>query len=269
MAKSEEGKKDPYEEIHEILNLKTIRLLRDPPFMGGVNKWIEFLTFADKSFECIVSSENPREIVLESWLLVDYCVRNLILSAFDLSSVDISCFDARYDLLPQSHHSCLEILRKLINSYVVTVSDQLEIVRTDEEYSPVHFNVQFFMYLSQHEEDLLNRLEELRKDFTSSNYPNQIIAPSMVPRTNSEFRLNSSWIAFTTNLRDDWFRKAKKLNGARNKAAHTHDHQPILEKLGITGPNSTDLTKKECLSLIEDLIGISLRDESGEKNNDK
>ena len=105
-----------HETPEEILGLKYIKLTEDDlanvVFIGTVSKFEEFLKIAENCIETIKKSDNIRLIVLETWLLIDYGVRELLLCAIDSSSINRDDYDLRYKALP-SFRACISLLVKI------------------------------------------------------------------------------------------------------------------------------------------------------------
>lgn len=64
---------------------ENIKVKTDTLFYGSAMEIEEFLEVAEKCSSTIKEVSNARLIVIETWLFVDYGVRQLLMSALDLS----------------------------------------------------------------------------------------------------------------------------------------------------------------------------------------
>lgn len=54
------------------------------PFWGRIDQLEKLSDIASRCLETVTKSESPREMVLETWLVLDYAVRDLIVSGYGL-----------------------------------------------------------------------------------------------------------------------------------------------------------------------------------------
>jgi hypothetical protein len=107
-------------------------------------------------------------------------------------------------------------------------------------------------------------LKEIEKEYFAKRHPElaeQIKQGRQfynMPSEEGTEGLPSGWIEVVSNLGDDWFRLARRLNKVRNKAAHSYDHLAIAKSFGIDGPQVVDMVRAECLQLLKNLHGITL-----------
>jgi len=85
-------------------------------FFGTRDDLSEFKQVAEKCLETIEETNNIRLIVIETWLFVDFSVRQLIMSALDLSKFNHEDYDLRYKLIPKNFSESLELLEKIKNT---------------------------------------------------------------------------------------------------------------------------------------------------------
>lgn len=99
---------------NEYISESNFSLRTDTPIyttVPGLEKYIELLKYSVKNIETL---DNPRILILETWLILDYSVRDLIIGGLDLNKHCYEGLDLRYILLPHSFLECLSILRKVI-----------------------------------------------------------------------------------------------------------------------------------------------------------
>ena len=73
-------------------------------------------------------------------------------------------------------------------------------------------------------------------------------------------KLSTTWLDLVGRLDKAWFRNARRLNKARNEAAHSTSHEKILEAFGVHGENAIERAKAKCQELIATLLGITSRE---------
>ena len=84
------------------------------PFWGREEQLNKLADRVHHCVETVTQSESQREMVLETCLLLDYAVRDLIPSAYGLYKFCHDEFDLRYILLPKSFEALLRLLQETI-----------------------------------------------------------------------------------------------------------------------------------------------------------
>lgn len=136
---------------------------RDPPFIGNVKDWREFLGVAEECVRRVQISTSPREMVLETWLLVDYCVRELLLSAFDLQRFNLEDFDLGYEYLPKSFQECLRILRAVYKAY--------RDLKPPKQPEWMTMTGRFMTFLNDYNHETFDQLVEAEKAYVEKYHP--------------------------------------------------------------------------------------------------
>lgn len=235
----------------------------DAPFLMNVHDIRELEELADAWSQTMRSSNGLRQIVLDSWLLVDFWARITLCAAFGgLDRHSTPEFDIRYELLPQSHERCLALIERLYAAH-----SKLPDARPT---SSVTGNIGFWVYLSKHHSALQDQIIAADKAYLEKTYgtePTGYAAdvfsthskvPSLLERTPK--KLPATWLDLVGRLDKVWFRNARRLNKARNEAAHSTNHEKILEAFGVHGENAIEGAKAECQKLITTLLGITSRE---------
>jgi len=118
--------------------------------------------------------------------------------------------------------------------------------------------------LAKNHGDIGERLKEIEAEYFAKRHPELVEQIKQgwqfcyMPREEGIERLPSGWLEVVSNLGDDWFSLARRLNRARNKAAHSYDPSAIAKAFGIAGPQTVDMVRTECLELLKKLLGITL-----------
>jgi hypothetical protein len=127
----------------------------------------------------------------------------------------------------------------------------------------------FLFFLEDNHPDFLKRLSDLEEEYYQKYYPQlfeqkrqEAIMYSSKPVDFSETRrycVNKKWVEALNTLDDAWSKSARRLNKARNRAAHSHDPDEIPRAFGFAGANAAELVKEECLQLMDKLVGVVKR----------
>lgn len=133
-----------------------------------------------------------------------------------------------------------------------------------DHYPPyIHSNYGFLKYLTENHGDICERLKEIEAEYFAEQHPELAEQINQgwqffyhKPWEERIERLPREWLDVLSNLDEDWFKRAEKLNKARNKAAHSHDPSAITKIFGIAGPRTVDRVRDECLELLNKLLGI-------------
>jgi len=199
-------------------------------------------------------------MVLETWLLLDYAVRDLIVNGYGLYKFCQEDLDLRYELLPQSFRALLKFFKDTI-SYQSGLTPEPS---PSDHYPPyIRSSYGFLKYLGENHGDIDKRLKEIEAEYLAKQHPE--LAEQVKqgwqffyhePREERIGRVPSGWLDVVSKLDEDWFVRAEKLREARNKAAHSHDLSAIAKVFGIAGPRTVDLVRDECLELLNKLLGI-------------
>jgi hypothetical protein len=237
---------------------KTIRLKTDLLFTGSAFEVEEFIGIAEKCVSLVNEATSVRLIVLETWLFVDYSMRQVLMSALELSRFNHEEYDLRYNLLSRSFEGCLNLLLKLKK-----VNEELA---PNPENNRLTYPARLLFFLRREHKEFFDKLLEVEKEYYQKYFPalipkeadiyTVVSEPKIVPVNNNYRRLSDGWLKSVAKIDDDWGKKAAKLNGARNLAAHSYDERKIAGRLGYTGEHALEHVKKHCLELLEQMIGI-------------
>jgi hypothetical protein len=238
-------------------------------FYGAVREMEPFFKNADRTIQTILTVESTRLIVLEAWLFCDFSIRTIVLAAIDQKHVNLPEYDLRYQCLPSGFEGCIQLLLKIRRTNAA--------LSRDPEERRVKIDGEFFNFLFQEHRDFVDRFMELERAFYKSKYPQlaeQVTLTNPVyvgfgessifdrgPKT-KHARVPSEWLEATESVDQDWLKRARRLNRARNMAAHSHDGNAIAEALGITGPNTLQRVRDECVQIVTDLWGFRVDKQS-------
>jgi len=231
------------------------------PFWGNKQQLNEFIELTQRCLKTLETTPSAREMVLETWLTVDFALRQFLISGFELYRFCDEGFDLRYTLLPNSFENLIRLFeetKKICSKYPVESAP----THKDKE-GGFRSSYEFLKYVRDEHPDLWEKMSQVTKEYRIKMNPglSEHIKDSnvffVIPAENEITRINSGWIKVAEKLDDDWFKKASRLNKARNTAAHQPDIDKIGKNFGFTGNNTTELIRAECQKLLEAILNVS------------
>lgn len=238
MEKDKHSSKSP--ETSQRAITRSISLFEQMEFNGNV----------ERVFSLIDDSTNPRIIVLETWLIVDYAIRQLLIFGLNLNEYRSAYFKPLSDSFERN-------LSLLFN----VIKEQRDLPSRPTDYS-LHLPKDFFMFCYANFPEEFKVLENLEYKFYAwIQSQNLIVRPS---GDMSKFRfVTDEWVEVVKGIDADWKAKAERLNKGRNSAAHSFDSNELFKAFGLNGneENRLKLLKQECGDLLKFLLGISAKSE--------
>ena len=239
------------------------------PFYGSANDLNNLSLVVARCLENISASTSPRAIVLETWLAVDFTVRQFLLAGFGLVRFCDEDFDVRYRLLPSSFSGLLKLFKDVVE-YNSKFSLEPDPPRPDKT-GGFRASHQFWSFIKDKHKPLLDKIQEVQREYIREMNPEPTeeeriayyatVSPISLdgPKTNIE-KMNLEWRKVASKLNKPWFKSAEQLNKARNIAAHNVDADKIGLKLGISvnSGNKTNRIRKKCSSLLSTLLAVNI-----------
>jgi hypothetical protein len=233
----------------------------DTLFYGTIETLERLEQIAQLAIDKIHKSDSARLVLIEAWILLDFAVREFLLSGLDVKKLSADKFDLGYELLPRSFLGCLNILERLTK----VQSDLLP--RPEVIDHRVGISMSFLSFLKNEQPEDFERFSVLKQEYYKKHHP-ELAGPNIVvlnPETKHallgepppKFRqINCEWLKIAERLDDNWYKNAKRLNEARNKAAHSYDETRVLGSMGCRGPDALKHLKEKCADLIQMLVGV-------------
>lgn len=248
----------------EKMGLDGIEFSEDTLFYGSALKLTELVKLAEKCIREVEGSNNVRLIVLETWLFIDFCIRELLMSGLDLNKVNIDTCDLRYLILPNSFRRCIELIEKLKKTHSGLPQDPDE--------SAIKLPIHFMFFIKKHYPNFLNQLLDIEEEYYTKHVPELVtkkynpLEVEIIPAPVQYSRIPKGWIKAAERIDQDWIKSAKRLNDARNYAAHSYDSKKILQRMDCSGTSAVAHLKDRCVKLLRNLIGVAMATEEGEKS---
>lgn len=243
------------EDYLEWPGVESIKFRSDGLFYGSVD-WAEtYLASASRVVQTVKESDSIRLCVIETWLLVDDMVRQILISGLDLDKHDHEDLELRYNLLPRSFVGCLDLIDKVYKAN--------ESLPEAPKRCDLSMPVEMGMHMRKEHRELWDQMLKVVEDFKEAKHPELKKAREagssfmFMPDASVRYRtVSSAWLDAASKIDSAWLAKAKQVNRARNKAAHTHDELAIAQCFGLAGTVEVGSVKRICLDLIDTLLGI-------------
>ena len=231
----------------------------DSPFYGSARDLLTFSKVTEEYFKSVQELNNPRHMVLETWLLVDFAIRTFLSNLFELTRFNLEEeFDLRYELLPSFERS-ITILKKVLKI-------QRSLPENPDDYSiklPAKFG---FFFMKKYKDEFIKYLD-IEQEYYKKYYPElasndkektkfSILSKSDISKIPKRYCVDKYFVRNLQSIDENWFKIALRLNKESNIAAHSYDLQKILSAFGYRGEKAAERTKKECLTIIQKLLGI-------------
>jgi len=213
--------------------------------------WSEYVSMASNYLQ-LSRTGTLRLIVLETWLFLDYTVRQILMAGLSIPRVDCDVLDLREELLP-SFRQCLYLILRIRDM-------NLEF---EKPVPRVTIPVDLFFHLEKNEPILLKQLIETENRFLASigipaeNLCETSASPVLRTKISKPRWVSDEWLEMTSTIDKKWKTRAESLDRARNKAAHSYEELALAAPLGFTGPQALELAKAECRAMAKELVDVS------------
>jgi hypothetical protein len=168
---------------------------------------LEFCEHIDAVFERIELSQNPRELLLEAWLVIDYIVTYLLRDALHIPE----CIDSELRLIPFQFEKKIDLIKRLRDIEAKKLPNQ-------KSYSAFELHPDFHTEVMK-DKEFHRKLLQLACRFEEDRCPKEALALMRSDFERSRF-VPEWWYRQMSALDDEWFQTCKHLNKARNLAAH-------------------------------------------------
>lgn len=232
----------------------------DVLFYGNVYDLEELHSVLDNCHDVLRKSKSGREMVMETWLSLDFSIRQFLLSGFDLSRFCDEDFDLKYMLLPTTFSALLRLFQRTIKyNSKFCVPDQ----PSHDEVESVKGSISLWKYMKEKHEDLFEKIIEFQKEYNAYKHPElkgtnylMIMKPIKLVRRRPLEKMNQGWRCTACKFDESWFKKAEQLNYARNEAAHSVDAAKIGARFGLSQPNMLEKIRVKCLEILNVLLAV-------------
>lgn len=247
-----------------IVNIKGVkyRIDLDGRMLIAPKKIEEFEKVIYNCMSEIINSSNIRIIVLETWMMIEYYVRQALAVAFDIEKYECENLDPKYDLLPSSYKACIEMLEKLLQEQMKLKEPPV----TEDNFTA---NVKLLLYYKKCYPDVLEKIIDIDYEYNLKEHPELFTSIkgsdgkyicNLAFETKEKYYQQTKFVKSYGHMNKEWFKGARKINNARNAAAHKYDLDMVFNELGFNGATAFDRSKEFCLDLIEKMCFISICD---------
>jgi len=231
------------------------------PFKGTMDEISIILNNIDNLKDKLNNSDNPREIVLESWFIFDYYIRRMILNGLEIDDYENEKLDLMYELLPQSFDSCLKAFENILKNQRYIYTKKLH-PNTFFKYqeNTIEFNGGFIAFMINEKSELFNTffneywkyLERSEPEYLK-NYNDWDYGIYKIHKV-----VRMTWVESCSDIDEEWFGLIRKLNKCRNKAAHLYKDENIYSTFGINGTNKLQQLKTTISDLIKRTLNFEI-----------
>jgi len=215
------------------------------PMPMNLEEFYDFTNRINTATDVIRSTDNPRLIVLETWLIIDFIIRQLLYKGLELERF----LNKDLSFLPTSTDACIDRLQKFIKDQQSKPKPPMQLAMTMQE--------DFFSKIRK-QEDFFKKLCLLEEEYYKEKYP-EYNGTYVISNDDNNFRqVSDMWINTVNHFDDKWFKKIRRINTVRNKAAHSDDVQDIFDELGIRGKNKTVNLRKICFDILNQVLNIQI-----------
>lgn len=237
------------------------------PFFGNAQQLDELTKLTNYCIERLRESKSAREIVLETWLTVDFAMRQFLISGFELFRFCDEEFDLRYMILPNSFREMLKLFKDTKEYYKkYPIEPEKDFV---DKVGGFRSSYQFWKYIRESHPEFYEKLDEITDEYRCKMNPDLrenilshtiIFGDSLVRPEGPPEKLSSGWRKVADRLDDKWIELAENLNKARNAAAHSPNIEKIGSCFGLKGENITELIRERCRTILKTLLGVSIEE---------
>ncbi len=202
----------------------------------------------------IKNQKNTRIVIIETWLLIDFIIRDAIMTLLELKKHSREDCDLKYSLLPKSFMECVEFLKKFKKS-----QDKLKEIKPAVRHQITYGGSwELIMYIRENNPNIFKDIELLTDAFFKDKGETRpMVYLDMPEEEKIKYKsINKDLEIQLAKFTDEWFKSAEKLNKARNKSAHLINPGEIYIIFGINGDNKLKKLKTVCSQLIFELIGV-------------
>ncbi|MBL7125500.1 MAG: hypothetical protein ISS51_05355 [Dehalococcoidales bacterium] len=207
-------------------------------------------------------------MVLETWLTVDFAVRQFLLAGFELVRFCDEGFDLRYSLLPSSFMALLRLFKDAVkhNSKFSLEPDPPH----PDKIGGFRASYQFWSFIRDKHKSLLDKIKEVSREYILEMNPELrdhileegktafFLTNSLDESKSTAKKMNLEWRKVASKFDKSWFELAEQLNNARNIAAHAVDADKIGRQFGLTGGNLSELIRDKCRSILSILLSVRI-----------
>jgi len=239
----------------------------DVLFYGNAYDLEELHSVLNNCHDVLRKSKSGREMVMETWLSIDFSIRQFLLSGFDLSRFCDEDFDLKYMLLPNTFSALLRLFQRTIkyNSKFCDETDQL----STEDTGSFKASIALWKYVKEKHGELFEKIIEVQKEYNVYKHPELkdleypiikpasiFLEPGKLERKRPLEKMNQGWRCTACKFDESWFKKAEQLSYARNEAAHSVDAAKIGTRFGLSQPNMLEKIRGKCLEILNVLLAV-------------
>jgi len=197
--------------------------------------------------------------VIQTWLIIDFSIREILITGLNLSDFIVDDSDLR-DLLPRGFYNCIELIEKIKKT-----QKSLKAKSIDRR---IRWSFEFLKFVKEDSPEFYSKLMKYEQDYYKKLHPECVKKPGAVYMPNLDYDIitnkkinyrsvTNEWLKAVERIDDNWTKMARRISHARDKAAHSFDCDAIYEKLDLKGKDKLARLKQECKRILNDLLDMN------------
>lgn len=208
----------------------------------------------------IDNNDNPRIIVIQTWLIIDLTIKEILMTGLNLSDFIVDGLDLQ-SLLPWGN---FDKRIKLIK----TIRETQKSLKAKSVDSRIGWSFEFLKFMKEDNAEFYSKLMEYEQDYYEKFHPECAEKPGSIYMPNPDYDIITSkkinyrsvsdkWLEAVGKIDKDWEKTARMINRVRNEAAHSSDCNSIYEVFNLKGKDRLLGLKEECKKILDDLLDMS------------
>ena len=215
---------------------------------------------ANETKTIIDNNDSPRIIVIQTWLIIDFSIREILITGLNLSDFIVDGLYLR-DLLPRGGFDRrIKLIKK--------IRDTQKSLRAKSVDPRIRWPLEFSKLIKEDNPKFYSKLMKYEQDYYQKFHPECVEKPDTLymPNPNYDIITNKTinyrsvtdeWLEAVGKVDDDWTQAALTINQARDKAAHSSDCNSIYDVFSLKGKDRLLRLKEKCKKILDDLLDIN------------
>lgn len=213
--------------------------------------------------DTIDNTDNPRIIIIQTWIIIDFCIKDILITGLHLS-----------DFIVEDIVKDLDLIRSLLpqgfDKRIKLIKDIRETQKILKERSPdprLGWSFNFLNFIKEQDPHFHSKLLEYEQNYYKKYHPECVSKPGKIFIPNPKYDIithkkinyrsvDKGWLKSVEKITDGWINKAERINDVRNSAAHAFNYEIIYKKLGIKGNKKLLHLKSFCKNMLNELLGF-------------
>lgn len=158
-----------------------------------------------KETETIIdNNDNPRIIVIQTWLIIDFTIREILITGLNLSDFNIDDLDLRDDLLPWRFKNCIELLEKIKKTQESSKAKSVD--------RRIGWPLKFSKLIEEDNPKFYSKLMKYKQDYYEKFHPECVEKSGTVYMPNPNYDVITNKKINYRSVTDEWLEAAEKID---------------------------------------------------------